>query len=281
MIIKSHIRGGYRDAASYLEDQGKNEKIRTVDISDFDALTLDDALKNMWTVAYNSKVIKALHHISINPCIDERLSDDQVHRIVERCEKKYGYKKHDHQRVIVEHIRKSRQHFHVMWNRVSLSTGQLVRQGFDHIQSIQVAREMEWELGLHRLGKLQKKPHHERQCFDPPPQKSTFKKSTSNKNSATSQQEPCRPSHHSFNIHALHPKQLFRPVADLLTQRPQSSDNTTATRAQLSRQPELHRPSFRRPEWEYEELLAWAWKHGRIDILTQFGIYLPPDAFET
>jgi len=28
------------------------------------------------------------------------------------------------------------------------------------------------------------------------------------------------------------------------------------------------------------ELLAWAWEQGRIDILAQFGIFLPPDAFE-
>jgi len=28
------------------------------------------------------------------------------------------------------------------------------------------------------------------------------------------------------------------------------------------------------------EILAWAWEHGRSDILVQFGIHLPPDLFE-
>jgi len=28
------------------------------------------------------------------------------------------------------------------------------------------------------------------------------------------------------------------------------------------------------------EILAWAWEHGRLDILVQFGIYLSPDFFD-
>ena len=148
MIIKSHIRGGYRSAADYLKSQGQNEKIRTVEISDLDANNLDDAFRNMWAVASSSKATKPLHHISINPYKDERLTDAQMLKIVERAEKKYGYKPHDHQRVIVEHIKDGRQHFHVFWNRVSLTTGRAVWPGHHWNKSKQTAREMEKELGL-------------------------------------------------------------------------------------------------------------------------------------
>jgi hypothetical protein len=55
MIIKSHIRGGYRAAADYLKEFGKNEKIRLVEISDPDASNLDEAFHNMWTVASNTR----------------------------------------------------------------------------------------------------------------------------------------------------------------------------------------------------------------------------------
>ena len=150
MIIKSHIRGGYRAASDYLKDQGQNEKVRLVAMSDPDAKTLDDAFHNMWVVACNSKVKKPLHHISINPSWDERLTDEQVLKIIERAEQKYGYKAGDHQRVIVEHIKDGRQHFHVMWNRVSLATGKAVWPGHHWKKSKQVAREMEKELGLKR-----------------------------------------------------------------------------------------------------------------------------------
>ena len=150
MIIKSHIRGGYRAAADYLKEVGKNEKIRLVEISDPDAKNLDEAFHNMWTVASNSKCKKPLHHISINPFKDECLTDEQVQKIVARAEQKYGYKPNDHQRVIVEHILNGRQHFHVIWCRVSLTTGKAVWPGHHWKKSKQVCREMETELGLKR-----------------------------------------------------------------------------------------------------------------------------------
>jgi len=148
VIIKSHIRGGYRSAAQYMKDIGQNEITRVVEISDIDAKNLDEAFHNMWVIASSSKAKKPLHHISINPLKDERLTDEQIQKIVERCEEKYGYAHGDHQRVIIEHIRDGRQHFHVMWNRVSLTTNHAVWPGEHWKKSKQAAREMERELGL-------------------------------------------------------------------------------------------------------------------------------------
>jgi len=148
LIIKSHIRGGYRSAAEYLKEQGKNEKIRLVEISDPEAANLDEAFHNMWVVASDTQCKKPLHHISINPMKGEWLTDAQVLAIVERCEAKYGYQMFHHQRVIVEHVKDGRQHFHVIWNRVSLMTGKTVWPGEHWKKSKQVCREMEKELGL-------------------------------------------------------------------------------------------------------------------------------------
>jgi len=53
-----------------------------------------------------------------------------------------------HQRVIVEHVKDGRQHFHVIWNRVSLVTGRPVWPGMHWKKSKQICREMEKELGL-------------------------------------------------------------------------------------------------------------------------------------
>ncbi len=150
MIIKSHIRGGYRSAAHYMNDQGQNEKTRLVELSDPSAKNLDDAFHNMWIVASGTRCRKPLHHISINPMKGERLTDKQVLRVVERCEEKYGYKMFHHQRVIVEHIKDGRQHFHVIWNRVSLFTNQTIWPGEHWKKSKQICREMERELGLKR-----------------------------------------------------------------------------------------------------------------------------------
>jgi hypothetical protein len=148
MIIKSAIRGGYRSAAEYMEEQGKNEKTRLVEMSDPSAKNLDDAFHNMWVVAANTKCKKPLHHISINPALGERLTDKQLMRIVEHCEEVFGYQMFHHQRVIVEHVKDGRQHFHVIWNRVSLMTGKAVWPGKDWEKAKKICREMEKELGL-------------------------------------------------------------------------------------------------------------------------------------
>ena len=148
MIIKSVIRGGYRSAADYMKEQGKNEQTRLVELSDPSAKNLDDAFHNMWVVAGSTKCAKPLHHISINPALGERLTDAQLMKIVEHCEKIYGYPMFHHQRVIVEHVKDGRQHFHVIWNRVSLVTGRSVWPKKHWNKSKQICREMERELGL-------------------------------------------------------------------------------------------------------------------------------------
>ena len=148
MIIKSVIRGGYRSAAEYMKEQGKNEKTRLVELSDPSAKKLDDAFHNMWVVAANTKCVKPLHHISINPAFGERLTDEQLLKIVEHCEEVFGYKMFHHQRVIVEHVKDGRQHFHVIWNRVSLVTGKAVWPGKDWEKAKQICRTMEKALGL-------------------------------------------------------------------------------------------------------------------------------------
>ncbi|MDE1901858.1 MAG: relaxase/mobilization nuclease domain-containing protein [Alphaproteobacteria bacterium] len=150
MIIKSHIRGGFRSAADYLKEQGQNEKTRLVEMSDPHVQNLDEAFRAMWAVSDGTKVKKPLHHVSINPMKDERLTDAQVRRICKRLEERYGYVSGEHQRVIVEHIKEGRQHFHVMWNRVSLTTGKPHYPYMHKKQSKIVAREMEKELGLKR-----------------------------------------------------------------------------------------------------------------------------------
>jgi len=158
MIIKSHIRGGFRDAAAYLKDQGQNEYTRLVEMSDPHVKNLDEAFKAMWAVSDGTKVKKPLHHVSINPMKDERLTDKQVRRICKHLEEKYGYAHGEHQRVIVEHIKDGRQHFHVIWNRVSLKTGKPHYPYMHKKQSKIAAREMEFELGLKKPVSRRKTP---------------------------------------------------------------------------------------------------------------------------
>lgn len=262
MIIKSHIRGGYRSAAAYLKAQGENEIIRTVEISDPDAKTLDQAFKNMWEVASNSKAKKPLHHISINPIKDERLTDAQVLKIIERCEQKYGYKPGDHQRVIVEHIKDGRQHFHVMWNRVSLTSGKVVKSGEHWKKSKQAAREMEKELGLKRPTPRRMHKTNAASMKTGRASKGVYRSQKLNRPVQANGLKPIRPLCLPSSC-AVPPKSMPQPVA--------------RSAPQKNRKPEQNVPAseklpFRRPEWEAAELIAWAWENKRYDVLAQFGI---------
>ena len=269
MIIKSHIRGGYRAAADYLKDQGLNEKTRVVEISDPEARNLDEAFHNMWVVSSNTRATKPLHHISINPMKDERLTDKQVLAIVDRCEQKYGYKQFHHQRVIIEHVKDGRQHFHVMWNRVSLMTGTTVWPGQHWNKSKQVCREMEKELGLKRpmprkfkralnhlirTGRIVRSGGRYFVCRPPNkglPARGNLVRSARPLSARRFAAPPLRPARFS----PLHPSIKRR-------KRRKGDQNI----------PDSEKMPFRRPEWDTAELLAWAWETGRADVLAQFGI---------
>ena len=274
MIIKSHIRGGFRSAAQYLKEQGKNEKMRLVEISDPSAKNLDEAFQNMWAIASNTRCTKPLHHISINPMKGEFLTDKQVLAIVDRCEEKYGYKQFHHQRVIVEHVKDGRQHFHVIWNRVSLVTGKPVWPGEHWNKSKQVCREMEKELGLMRPA--------------PRRRKTVFVKAhrrTKAKGSYTGFTAKRVAKSGVTSIGKL--PRLWIPILPSAPVRPTSYQPMHVSplwyrkrRGKDQNIPDSEKMPIRTRQMGLDELIAWAFANGRLDILAQYGIYLPADYFE-
>ena len=288
MIITSHVRGGYRAAANYLKDPGANESIRLVEISDTSAKDLIDAFRNMWMVGRTTRAQKPLHHVSINPMKDERLTDAQVKRICERLEEKYGYKPGDHQRVIVEHVKDGRQHFHVMWSRVSMRTGRPVWPGHHWNKSKQAAREMEIELGLKRPV-----PRRRRQTR---PAKNLKQRRSGHgrKRARANTRKYLRVCKHPLRDLRLwldearpkhgRPRGLFHLVPS--GSRPRVGANDFLRPLRIARAVRGVDPEPRRPSQRYlsmpsgmsvEDLIAWAWKNRRSDILAKFGIYVTFD----
>jgi hypothetical protein len=262
MIIKSHVRGGYRAARDYLKKVGDNERVRVVDMSDPDARNLDDAFRNMWTIGSTTRARTPLHHVSINPYKDERLTNVQVLRICARLEERYGYGKGHHQRVVVEHVKDGRQHFHVMWNRVDLESGRLRWPGHHWLKSKQVAREMETELGLRtpprnfgrrRAGRVYKvglKRHRQMRCRRRPIPKATASPVTV--------------------------ARLFRSEQQALL----APRRVRVRRWRGDRRPDeaaLKPARYGPVGMTIEELIAWAWENQRSDILAQLGIHVSFD----
>jgi len=182
---------------------------------------------------------------------DERLTDEQVLKIVKCCEEKYGYKSNNHQRVIVEHIKDGRQHFHVIWNRVNLTTNKVIWPGEHWKKSKQAAREMERELGLKR----------------PIPKKVKRLWAAIAKSGRASKYFG---RYQTTNLKGVRGSALLPHPES----RPQITPINRTGKKRDVNIPDSEKMPFRRPEWEYNELLIWAWEHGRADILAQFGIFV-------
>jgi hypothetical protein len=286
MIIKSHVRGGYRAAANYLKDVGANESTRLVEISDASASNLDEAFRNMWMVGRTTRAAKPLHHVSINPMKDERLTDAQVLLICARLEEKYGYRPGDHQRVIVEHIKDGRQHFHVMWNRISMRTGRPVWPGHHWNKSKQASREMEVELGLKRPT-----PRRLRRAR---PTRSNLKQRRSGhgrkqaRADASSYLQVCKHPLRDLRLWLDEARQKHGRPRGLLHlvpsgSRPRVGADDVLRPLRIARAARGVEPEPRRPPQRHlsmpsgmsvEDLIAWAWKYRRADILAKFGIYV-------
>lgn len=271
MIIKSHVRGGYRAAAEYLKQVGSNESVRLVEFSEPGVRDMDEAFRNMWIIGKTTRARKPLHHVSINPYKDERLTDTQVLRICACLGEKYGYEHGEHQRVIVEHVKDGRQHFHVMWNRVNLRTGRPVWPGHHWRKSKYAAREMEAELGLKRPVARRTRP-----LANKPRRRLRLRYRTVARDFAP------RRSFRDAARALLAPMSSFRPIRDTW---PSHMSFATLVQMLLSMAARIRRESdgsMRVPQMGFlpkeessiEELIAWAWENRRADILARYGIYV-------
>jgi hypothetical protein len=129
IIITGRKRGGPRQLADYLTDKGENEKVHVRHIGCFVARTVSDALAEMWAVADGCKAKDFLYHATINPKPGNKLSQKQWREAVDRLEKNLNLV--GHQRVVVEHVKHGRTHYHVVWNRVNPQTGRVKKLSFD------------------------------------------------------------------------------------------------------------------------------------------------------
>ena len=87
-----------------------------------------------------------LYQANINPAPGEELTDVQWREAVDLLEERLKFK--GHQRVVVEHVKEGRRHFHVIWNRVNAETLKVVDITNNYKAHTNTARELERRFGL-------------------------------------------------------------------------------------------------------------------------------------
>jgi hypothetical protein len=152
LIIKGSSTSGADALAKHLKRQDTNDRRNeTLDLKGVAAGDLAGALREMEAVASgNPNCKKPLYHASINTLAEERLTDEQKLKAVDRLERELGLT--GQPRAVVVHEKKDgREHIHVVWSRIDIETLRVTSDSHNFRKHELVARELEREFGLTRV----------------------------------------------------------------------------------------------------------------------------------
>jgi hypothetical protein len=117
MIIKGGRAGNVGFWSGHLLRTDTNARAELKEARGVVASDLHGALREMQAIAGASRCgTDFMYQANINPLAHEHLTPDQWTTAIDRLEKNLGFE--GHARVVVEHVKESRQHVHVIWNRV-------------------------------------------------------------------------------------------------------------------------------------------------------------------
>jgi Relaxase/Mobilisation nuclease domain len=150
VIIKGGARGGARSLAIHLLRTDTNERVTVLELRGVVADELDDALNEMAAVASGAKTKRAMYHANIDSEPGQPpLTEAQKWQAIDRLETELGLT--GHARAVVEHVKKGREHLHVVWSRIDLETMTAVHDGHNYRRHEIVARELEAAFGHARV----------------------------------------------------------------------------------------------------------------------------------
>jgi hypothetical protein len=145
MIIKGNARGNPKWLATHLHRTDTNESAELVEIRGLVAGDTLGALREIAATAVCTKARDPLYHSSLSPEMGQVLTPEQWHRAVDALEGKLGFT--GQPRVVVRHVKKGREHCHVVWSRIDVERRRAIPDSFNFRRHEEVARELETEFG--------------------------------------------------------------------------------------------------------------------------------------
>lgn len=149
MVIKGVSCAGARRLAVHLMRTDTNERAEVKELRGVAAEKLRDALLEMEAVASGTRTTKPFYHASINTRADERLTDEQRARAIDRLEAALGLT--GQARAVVFHVKEGREHCHIVWSRIDLDRMAAISDSHNYRKHETVARELEREFGHQRV----------------------------------------------------------------------------------------------------------------------------------
>lgn len=151
MIIKGSSRGGsaadIRELAAHLLAD-ENEAAEVLEIKGVAAGDLAAALEEMRVLSLSSRTVRSVYHASINVGPDEcaKMTPARWREAVSELEQRLGLT--GHQRAVVRHVKRGREHLHVVWGRVHPVTLKTASDGNFYRRHEECARALEERWGL-------------------------------------------------------------------------------------------------------------------------------------
>jgi hypothetical protein len=134
----------------HLGNTEANERAELKQIRGLRADTLHEALQEMQRQArINPRVINFMYHADFNPRRDEHLSQEERDRAFEIFEKERGIPP-DAARIVMEHVKEGRQHWHVIWYRLD-DNGRPFSDSLDATVAHHAAEKISYELSLEKV----------------------------------------------------------------------------------------------------------------------------------
>jgi len=124
----------------------ENERITVREVLGFATKNPDEALRMIEMSAKGTKCKKPLYSAKINPETDRIWNKDEIRAAVDLLEENLGLK--GHPRVVVEHKKKGRIHYHVLWSRFYPDGDAAKNMGNDYAAHQKTQRQIEKTLKL-------------------------------------------------------------------------------------------------------------------------------------
>jgi hypothetical protein len=145
LIKGKSITCSQRSRDHYLRGK-ENDLVAVREILGFATLNPDEALQMIELSAKGTRCEKPVYSAKVNPEPDRLWTEEEVRRAVELLEENLGLK--GHPRVVIEHNKHGRVHYHVLWSRFHPGGGPAKNMGNDYAlhQNTQSQIEKEFKL---------------------------------------------------------------------------------------------------------------------------------------
>jgi Relaxase/Mobilisation nuclease domain len=144
MVVKGSARGNAADLAAHLLSS-RNERAEVIELRGVAGQDLRSAFLEIELVGSGTRSRRPFYHASINPDPGEQLTAQQRAEAVDRLEAELGLA--GQPRAVIEHAKKGRTHWHVVWSRVDLRRMAMIDDSHNYRRHELVARECERAFG--------------------------------------------------------------------------------------------------------------------------------------